>query len=316
MHQVVALLEQYGPAVIFVAVLIERSGLPIPAFPILVVAAGAAFQADYSLLQILLPSLVASLVGDLAWYLAGQRYGYRLLKTLCRISISPDACVSQTESIFTRWGPASLLVSKFIPGFSTVSSPLAGALKQRLASFVLYDTLGSLIWSGSAIALGVIFRDDVDKVLDVLAHFGGLGLLVVGGVLVLFLCYKLLQRYRLIRGLRMNRITVDELRQLILNGVSLIIIDARPKAAQEADGMIPGALAYVESALESLTSSLPPAAEVVVYCDCPNEVSAAKIAQQLMKRGVRRVRPLLGGMEAWLAAQNASPVGDAALHAN
>ena len=304
-HQVVALMEQYGPAVIFVAVLIERAGLPIPAFPVLVVAAGAAPHAD-SLLQILLLGVAASLAADLAWYFAGQRYGYRILKTLCRISISPDSCVSQTQSIFTQWGLASLLVAKFIPGFSTMAPPLAGAFKQRLASFLLYDTLGSMIWCGSAIALGAIFHDAVDDVLGTLVHFGGLGLLLVIGALGLFLGYKWLQRQRLIRDLRMDRITVDELRDLIRRGAAPVIIDARPKEAQELDGMIPGAVAYVESAMDSLASSLMSSAEVVVYCACPNEVSAAKIAQQLMKMGVRRVRPLLGGMEAWTAAHTSS----------
>ena len=306
MHQVVALMEQYGAVVIFVAVLIERAGLPIPAFPVLVVAAGAAPHADYNLLQILLLGLAASLAADLAWYWAGQRYGYRILKTLCRISISPDSCVSQTQSIFTQWGLASLLVSKFIPGFSTMAPPLAGAFKQRLTSFLLYDTLGSLIWCGSAIALGVVFHDAVEDVLGALVHFGGLGLLLVIGALGLFVGYKWLQRQRLIRGLRMDRITVEELQELIRRGTAPMIIDVRPKEAQELDGMIPGALAYVESALDSLASSLMSSAEVVVYCACPNEASAAKIAQQLMKLGVKRVRPLLGGMEAWIASQRSA----------
>jgi rhodanese-related sulfurtransferase len=41
---------------------------------------------------------------------------------------------------------------------------------------------------------------------------------------------------------------------------------------------------------------------VVVYCACPNEVTAAKVALQLRARGLRKVRPLAGGIDAWVSA--------------
>lgn len=301
MHQVVALMEQYGAAVIFIAVLVERVGLPIPSFPILVVAAGASAHANQSLLPIFLLSLAASVAPDVIWFWAGQRYGSRILRALCRISISPDSCVNQTQTIFTRWGATSLLVAKFIPGFSIMAAPLAGVFKQKFSSFMLYDTAGSLIWCASAIALGAMFQDAVDDVLAALVHFGGIGMLLVAGIFVLYIVYKWIQRQRLILSLRADRITVEELRELIRREVKLVIIDVRSREVQALEGVIPGAIALDESALGSLTVELASVEEVVVYCNCPNEVSAVKIAQQLIKLGVKRVRPLLGGMDAWRA---------------
>ena len=65
----------------------------------------------------------------------GRRYGYRVLKLLCRVSLSPDTCVRQTEGIFERYGcssPSSCRSS--CPGFSTVAPPIAGALDMRFGA--------------------------------------------------------------------------------------------------------------------------------------------------------------------------------------
>jgi rhodanese-related sulfurtransferase len=116
------------------------------------------------------------------------------------------------------------------------------------------------------------------------------------------LAYKWFQRYSMIRALRMDRITVQELRDLIASGAAPVIIDARPKELQEIGLVIPGALTVTPESLVALAERLRVTAEVVIYCACPNEVSAAKIALQLKGLGVKKVRPLQGGIEAWLAA--------------
>lgn len=275
----------------------------MPTYPILIVAAGAAAHADQSLMQLLLLSFAASMIPDLVWYWAGQRYGASLLKLLCKISISPDTCVRQTETIYSRWGNWSLLVAKFVPGFSIMAAPLAGVFKQRPSIFLFYDAIGTLIWCGSAIALGFAFQNAVDDVLNELLHFGSIGLLLILGAFALHIAIKWLRRQHLIRSLRADRITTEELHDLMQSGTAPVIIDARSKDARDLDGMIPGAIGFDESMIDSLATSLISVHEVVVYCNCPNEVSAARIAQQLMRLGVKRVRPLLGGKEAWMAMQ-------------
>lgn len=301
MHQLIPLLQEYGALLVFVAVFVERAGPPLPAFPLIVVATGAApGQAAFFVFL----GTVASAVADIAWYFAGQRYGSRILELLCRVSLSPDSCVSRTQETFTRWGTASLLLSKFIPGLATMAPPLAGVVRQSVGSFLFYDTLGSVIWCGSAVALGYVFRDAVDDVLLALVQFGRVGGIATAVALLLYVAYKWFQRYSLIRSLRMDRITVQELQELIRAGAAPVIIDARPKEIQAALGsIIPGALSVAPHEIVALAQRLSATTEVIVYCACPNEVSAAKIALQLKGLGVRKVRPLSGGVEAWLAAQ-------------
>src|SRR5262245_10620219 len=126
MQQLIALIETYGLAVVFLNVLAETAGLPIPAYPTLIVAAALAWRGDYSIGQLLLVAICAALIADTIWYWAGARYGRKVLNTICRVSLSPDSCVRQTESIFARWGAASLTFAKFIPGFASLATALAG----------------------------------------------------------------------------------------------------------------------------------------------------------------------------------------------
>jgi membrane protein DedA with SNARE-associated domain/rhodanese-related sulfurtransferase len=302
MRHLIELIEQYGLSFVFLNVLIAQTGLPVPAVPTLIVAGALLAHANYSLVQVLAAAVTASLLADLAWFFAGARFGRPVLRTLCRISLSADSCVRQTESIYTRWGPASLLVAKFIPGFSAVATAMAGLIGTRWRVFTLFDSLGALLWAGVAVALGAIFSDAVRDILDVLETLGKAGLLVVAGGFATAVLLKLRQRRRFYRQLRMDRITVDELRTMLDEGRAPSVLDVRSASSQQRDGRIPGATAVDSRNLHQAILAMEPAGEVVVYCACPNEASAALIAKQLIQLGFSRVRPLQGGIDAWIAA--------------
>jgi len=303
MHDIAALIRHFGLAVVFVAVLLESLGLPLPSFAIVLVAAGASFEDRHALpWNVLGAAFGAGIVCDIFRYWAGRHYGYRLLRTLCRISLSPDSCVQRTESVFTRWGSATLLVARFVPGLSVVAQPLAGIVRRPRASFLFYDGIGLMLWAGVAVSLGVVFSTAIDDILDVLSRFGMFGAVIVVGIFLLWLARKIEQRRTLLRRLRMDRISVEELKDMIDTGAAPVILDVRPIEVQQRQGVIPGAIVISEEMLPSL--ALPPDSrrEIIVYCACPNEASAVSIARALLKRGYERVRPLRGGAEAWSAA--------------
>jgi membrane protein DedA with SNARE-associated domain/rhodanese-related sulfurtransferase len=303
MHDISLLIRNYGLIVVFVAVLGEGLGLPVPSFAFVLIATGSLYESGLaSPAEVALVAFAAGLLCDLFWYWTGRRFGYRLLGVLCRISISPDSCVQRTESIFTRWGSSTLLVARFVPGLSVVAQPMAGAVRQAWRSFLIYDSLGLMIWIGSAVALGVIFSSAVDDVLDTLSRYGIVGALMAVAALLLYIFYRLARRQLFIRRLRMDRITVNELDALIREGKAPMILDVRPLAVQTQQGVIPGALAVTKETLHSVPTSPEGISEIVVYCACPNEASAVSIARLLVERGFKRVRPLRGGAEAWLAA--------------
>src|SRR5215831_8685810 len=176
MLQLVSLIESYGLAFVFVNVLAESAGLPLPAYPALIVAAALSASGDYSSMQILVVALCAALIADCGWYWAGSRYGRKVLSTLCRVSLSPDSCVRQTESIFAKWGAVSLTFAKFVPGFASLATALAGTSRIRIAVFLAFDTVGILVWSTVPVVLGIVFRDAISDVLAVLEELGRWGL--------------------------------------------------------------------------------------------------------------------------------------------
>lgn len=197
-----------------------------------------------------------------------------------------------------------LLIAKFVPGLSTVSPPLVGALGLRPSAFLLFDGIGSLLWASVAVGLGYIFAAQVDDVLTVLASAGTLALELLLGLLALYVLARWWQRQRLLRTLRMARISVVELRQAMLDHVTMTVVDVRPQASRQLDARtLPGALLIEPGrGVDLPLRDIPFDRELVLYCNCPNEVSAAKVARVLMARGYRRVRPLQGGIDAWDAA--------------
>ena len=299
------LLQYYGLAFVFINVLALQAGLPVPAYPTLIVTGALAARGGYSLPALLGTAVAASLIADLSWYSLGRRVGGPVLRTLCRISLSPDSCVRQTEAIFTRWGAQSLMVAKFIPGFASVATAMAGVLRVPLWRFIPADAIGAALWSGVAIALGYIFRNAIDDVLTVLQEFGKIGLVLIVLAFFAYLFWKWLQRKRFIRQLIMDRISVDEVRRLMDEGRLGMVIDVRSPMSQQVTGRIPGAVTVDPENLKYDLIAVEPQSEVVVYCACPNEATAAKVAKALIQHGFKRVRPLHGGIDAWIEAGHA-----------
>jgi len=267
MEEMTDLLAQHGLLLVFANVLLTQSGVPVPSVPLLVIAGAFVGQGKIALAPLILASVVASLIGDTLWYLAGRRYGYRVLRTLCRITIEPDSCVKQTENIFERWGAPSLMVAKYIPGFSTVAPPLAGTMQLGMPSFVVYSVVAAVLWAGLPIALGAIFHAEVQSALVWLKNMGTGALAFIAAAVLLYIGIKALQRFMLIRLLRMARISVGELRDLLSQDAKPVVLDVRSFAARKLDPRrIPGSIAVNIETPQLALLAVPPDRELIVYC--------------------------------------------------
>jgi membrane protein DedA with SNARE-associated domain/rhodanese-related sulfurtransferase len=297
------LIADYGLALVFANVLLEQLGLPVPAMPTLVVAGALAAEGEFSIVAIFAAAFVACMIGDAAWYLAGRRWGRRVMALLCRVSLSPDSCVRQTEFRFERWGRLTLVLSKFIPGLSTIAPPLAGAMRLGWPSFLLLNGLGVAIWAGVAIGGGMLFHAGIHELIARLEGLGTLALEAIGALLAGYVALKWWERRRFYKMLRVARIGVGELRALIDGGKRPVIVDVRSPNSRDLDRrFIPGALAMDIAEVDARLGDLPADREIVFYCTCPNEASAAQVAKKLIGLGYTRVRPLHGGLDAWIAA--------------
>ena len=296
-------ISQYGVALVVVNVLLDQIGLPVPAIPTLIVAGAVAAVGQMPLLTLFLWSVLACLAADCAWYLVGQKYGIRVLKTLCKVSLEPDSCVSQTQTTFERWGINSLVIAKFIPGLAILAPPMAGAMRIGWARFVLLSTGSAVLWVGSGLVAGMLFKSQIERLLEHVRAIGGAAGVGIVILLAAYIAYKWWERSRFYRMLRMARISVADLYELIRAGASPLIIDVRSITARELEPRwIPGALHVPLQDVAHHVKELPRDRDIILYCNCPSEASAARVAKVLMNHGFKRVRPLLGGLDAWVAA--------------
>jgi membrane protein DedA with SNARE-associated domain/rhodanese-related sulfurtransferase len=293
----------FGLTAIFANVLLNQLGLPVPVIPTLILAGALANAGRLSGSGVFAVAMVACVIGDTAWYLSGRWYGNRVMKLLCHISLTPDSCVSQTQTRFEHWGANALIVAKFVPGLSLIAPPLAGATRMSFARFTGFSALGSMAYVGAYVAGGMLLGPQIERLLPHLHAVGGVAVLVIAGLLLVYILYKWWERRRFLAFLRMARITVGELYRMMDSGPSPLIVDVRSETARSLEPRrIPGALHVPVLDMERHIQELPRDREIVLYCTCPNEASAAKVAKQLMAHGFKRVRPLYGGLDAWIAA--------------
>jgi membrane protein DedA with SNARE-associated domain/rhodanese-related sulfurtransferase len=303
MDELVPLIAHYGLALVFANVLVERLGLPVPVIPTLVIAGALAVDGELSAWSVLAVAFAACLIGDAAWFIAGRLYGNRVMKLLCRISLSPDSCVRQAEFHFERWGGLMLPASKFLPGLAIVGPPLAGAMRMSWPAFLVWTSAGATLWAGMAIVAGMIFHAQITELMLRLEDFGLAAIAIVVALLAAYIGFKWWERLRFYEMLRVARITADELRGLMSNDKDTVVVDVRSPAARDLDPrFVPGALAIDDSDIVARLAHLPHDREIIFYCTCPNEASAAAVAKRLMEVGYTRVRPLQGGLDAWIEA--------------
>jgi membrane protein DedA with SNARE-associated domain/rhodanese-related sulfurtransferase len=300
MSQTMQFLISHGLPLVFAAVFVEQMGLPLPAFPWLLAAGALSATGKFNLALGLGVTVLACLIADAIWFYLGRFRGNQVVALLCRISLEPDSCVRRTQNVFTKYGLRGVLVAKFLPGMSTVAPPLAGMSGLNAGRFFAVDAAGSLLYGGCLLVLGYLFSRQIDQIGAAITRIGGSALALLIGLVALYVAYKYWQRQRLLHELRMARITVAELRKMLDAGEAPLIFDLRSSAALEEDpALIQGAIHLNMDEVEQRLNEFPKDRDIIVYCSCPNEVSSARLALRLQRQGFTRVRPLLGGLDAW-----------------
>ncbi len=299
---------QYAYGILFLWVLVEQLGIPIPSIPVLLTAgtlsATHRIHASYALLVV----LTACMIADSFWYFLGRRYGNRILQLLCRLSLEASTCVAKTEGYFTRRGPVTLLFAKFVPGLSTVAAPIAGQSGMPYGRFFLYDLAGSIIWAEVYLLAGRFFGDVAKKsapFFHLLGHFAfAIFVLMVLG----FMAYRVFKQRKFLMQVKAMRLEPQELKELMdkaeaAGNIAPFIVDLRHPLDYLPDPrVLPGAVRISPNEISLHNERIPRDRDVILYCTCPSEETSAKVALQLQKVGVYRVRPLRGGFDGWKAA--------------
>lgn len=289
----------HGYLWLFLAALLERLGLPLLVTPVIIAAGAVAGMGDMNLLWVIGAATLAAELGDAAWYELGRARGSSVLRLLCRISLEPDSCVRKSEDAFARHTTSSLIYSKFLPGVGRLAAPLAGLAGLSRRRFLLVNALGTLLWAAGSALIGFIpaRKLPIDVLLEQTAGWLLLALLLAA---VANIIWKYVQRQKFIRSLWISRISAEDLKIAIDRGERPFVIDLRhPLEFITNPRTVSTAIRISPDELPQRHAEIPRDREVVLYCTCPSEATSAKVAMELKKIGVSRVRPLQGGLKAW-----------------
>lgn len=300
MPTAVDILAQHTYLIVFLWVMAEQFGVPIPSVPVLLAAGSLAATGNQSLSLVILAAVAGCFLSDSIWYVLGKRYGGPVLRTLCRLTFEVSSCVRRTEERFMKYGAPVLLLAKFVPGLSTAAPPIAGQTGMPYRRFLAYDLAGSLVWSAAVALVGSLFGNILQlhpELLSWAERFAGILLLLA---VVGFFVYRVLKQQAFLKQVRTRRLAPEELKQMIDAGQSVFVVDLRhPLDLLPDPRIIPGALRISPDQLVERAGEIPRDHDIVLYCTCPSEATAARTAMRLRNLGIVRVRPLLGGFDGW-----------------
>jgi membrane protein DedA with SNARE-associated domain/rhodanese-related sulfurtransferase len=269
-------------------------------------AAGTMSAAHKVQLALIVPVVMfACLIADTSWWWLGRHFGSRVLDILCRLSLDASTCVNRAQGSIARRGGVTLLFAKFVPGVSTIAAPIAGQAGMSLHEFLIYDMAGTLVWASAWLFAGRFFGDLAErssKLFATLAHFAAALVLLM---ILTIVIYRYVQRRRFMAELRGLRLEPGQLLDMIerarLDAAEPpFIIDLRhPLDVLTDPEVVPGALRIGPEELRLHRDEIPGDRDIVLYCTCPSEETSAKVAMELRRLGVSRVRPLRGGLQGW-----------------
>ena len=300
MNETLQFVLRHGYLVVLAWVFVEQAGLPVPSAPLLLAMGALSGAHKMNLGTAVLFAVVGAVASDSMWYEIGRQKGIRVLQLLCRISLEPDSCVRRTQVSFSRSGPRVLLGAKFVPGLNTMAAPLAGIVRMGWRKFLLFDVIGATAWASAFTVTGYLFSGELERIAARAAYLGEWLLVIVIGAFGGYIGWKYYNRRKFLSKLKIARITPEELKEKIDKGEDVLIVDLRHELDFEANPQtIPGALHVDAAELEEAIDVIPRDREIVLFCACPNEATAARLALLLRSKGITQIRPLSGGYEGW-----------------
>jgi len=290
----------YGYLLLFGWMLVEQLGLPLPAAPALAAAGALSASRQMNFGLALASAVLGSLVADSTWYFIGRKYGHIVLRMLCKLSLEPTTCVRRTQDSFGRRRVRTLLIAKFVPALSTLAAPIAAQNGMGYAEFVAFDTLGAALWVTTVLAVGRFGCDLLKRDPGLLSWAGRFWLTLLVLAVAGFILWRIARRRMFMKQLAAARLEPEELKRQLDAGEKVFIVDLRHPLELLPDPFtLPGAVHFSPESLTAQHEEIPRDRDVVLYCTCPSEATAAKAAMALHRLGIERVRPLRGGFDEW-----------------
>jgi len=260
-------IQMYGYLLVFVWVLCEQAGLPVPVAPLLMACGALAGQGRLGLFMTVLAAALGSITSDSVWYYVGKRRGLTVLRLLCKIALEPDTCVRQTEAKFAKFGPRTLLFAKFVPGLNTAAAPLSAVVGMPYPRFAVFAFSGAALWAATFTLIGFFFSRQIARITDGLQRLGSWAFLMFVGAFIAYIGYRYYDRVRFLNQVKGDRITPQELKVKLDLGEPVTIIDLRhPLDLLPDPNTLPHALRISPEELEERHGEISRDREIALFC--------------------------------------------------
>ena len=173
-----------------IVTLLHELGLPIPMSPAALFAGARAAAGAIDPLLPIVAIVVATVVGNAAWFAAGRRYGFEVLRLPGRLSPSFARHAEESMATFDRWGAWLLVIGRFIPGASLLTPVLAGVVGMRWSKFLLLTAAGSVLQGVAMIWAGMLLRNEVEAAINVLLRFSSYALAALVAALAMYVAWQ------------------------------------------------------------------------------------------------------------------------------
>jgi membrane protein DedA with SNARE-associated domain/rhodanese-related sulfurtransferase len=288
---------------VLLAVFANQICLPVPSVVFLIAAGALSAHGRMSASIVVFLGVLGCLAGDGIGFWLGRKWGSKAIRLVCRFSPDPRSSAKNAREKFHRYGLSVLCVCKFVPGLDAVMPPLSGAEGVSLLRFLALDAVGSLLWSGSHVGLGYLFSNELDAVIRWAKHFGTALGIAIGIPIGLYAGWRGLALVRMIRQLRLRRISPPMLARKLKSKRKVAVLDLlnfEEETDTESLEAIPGAFQVDPSRLQkSPQITVRDDVEIILCSSSGHDIVSARAAVALKRVGINKVWVLEGGLKAW-----------------
>ncbi len=194
MQIILNLIATYGYIVVFLIVLAESAGVPLPGVTSLLVGGALAATGSLWLPGVMLAAALGAILGDTAGYWIGRTYGVALIRKHGRLFRFDEKKLARAEAFFARHGEKTIFLGRFVPVGRIFSAVLAGVSRMRYGRFLLWNAAGGVTWAILMGSLGYIFGSQLPLIESIVRQFG---IAILVGVILVFVARYALKRWPL-----------------------------------------------------------------------------------------------------------------------
>src|ERR671917_1401008 len=175
---VLSLIGQYGYLVVFLGVMLESIGIPLPGETILIAAGVMVQQGRLDLGDAIIFGILGAVVGDQIGYWVGREGGRPFVLRWGRYLLVTPERLARAERFFARHGGKAVFLARFVAGLRVFGALVAGISRMRWRTFFFYNAVGGTVWATAAVMVGYLLGGS----LDLIARWAGWASLLLLGL--------------------------------------------------------------------------------------------------------------------------------------